>query len=149
MPRSRRGVAGSRRRRHGPSRIRVLVVDDYRAYASALVLVLETDDVIEVVGIGHDGREAISLATKVDPDVILLDLDMPHVDGIEAAREISSSSGAEILMLSAVDSTRAKRIAHRAGASEFLHKAIDPFALIGYVHEAAHRHRHRVDAQHA
>ena len=143
MPRSRRGAAGANRRRRGPSVIRVLVADDDRAYAGALALLLEMDEEIEVVGRAHDGRHAIALASELDPDVILMDVDMPHVDGFEATREIAATSPVEIIMLSSEDSPHATRLARRLGASEFLHKAIDPFALIAYVHQAAARRQRR------
>src|SRR2546430_17255420 len=68
--------------------IRVLIADDHRLFAEALEAILSTDDRIAVAGTARDGREAVELAGEHKPDVILMDISMPVMDGIEAGEEL-------------------------------------------------------------
>ena len=81
--------------------IRVLIADDHRLFAETLGLTLEADPRLEVVGYARDGREAVKLAISLEPDVVLMDLDMPLVDGIEAASAICRSLPARVAILTA------------------------------------------------
>jgi DNA-binding NarL/FixJ family response regulator len=79
------------RRRHLTAvgrRQRVLLVDDHALFAEALMLTLSIDERIEVVGCASDGAEAVALAEELQPDVVLMDVHMPMMDGIEATRRI-------------------------------------------------------------
>jgi DNA-binding NarL/FixJ family response regulator len=142
--RSRRGAAASLRRRHGPGPIRVLLVDDDPAFAAALTLLLDLADDIEVVGRGGNGRAAIEMTAMLDPDVVVMDVNMPVVDGLEATRWISRSSNAAIILLTAETSPRTERLARSFGASAFLSKRSDPFDLIDWVRDV---HVERAHAQ--
>jgi DNA-binding NarL/FixJ family response regulator len=111
--------------------IRVLIVDDQALVRSGFRLILETRADIEVIGEAGDGREAIGLAQELAPDVILMDIRMPLVDGIEATRRIvASGSATRILVLTTFDLDEYVYAAIRAGASGFLLKEVRPGDLI-------------------
>src|SRR5512132_3457608 len=85
--------------------IRVLVVDDHALFAEALMLTLGIDDRIEVVGSASSGVEAVSLAEALRPDVVLMDVHMPSMDGIEATRRVRNvSPGSRVVMVTAARS---------------------------------------------
>jgi DNA-binding NarL/FixJ family response regulator len=105
------------------TRIRVLIADDHRLFAEALRAILDADDRIDVVGQAGDGREAVQLAAELGPDVVLMDISMPVMDGIEAAREIRSTHGdAIILMLTGSNSRADVDRARQAGAAGYVTK---------------------------
>ena len=96
--------------------IRVLIADDHRLFAEALEAILDGDDRIKVVGHAGDGREAVRLASELKPDVVLMDISMPVLDGIEAARQIHAIDGnACILMLTGSNSRSDVDRARKAG----------------------------------
>lgn len=85
-----------------PSRISVLLVDDHTIVRESLRLVLEVEKDIEVVAQAADGREAVALVKKLRPDVVVMDIAMPHLNGFEAARQmVAFSPAVKILILSA------------------------------------------------
>jgi DNA-binding NarL/FixJ family response regulator len=103
--------------------IRVLIADDHRLFAEALEAILAGDDRIKVVGHAVDGREAVRLAQDLKPDVVLMDISMPVLDGIEAARQISKSDdGSCILMLTGSNSRSDVDRARKAGAAGYVTK---------------------------
>jgi len=103
--------------------IRVLIADDHRLFAQALEAILATDDRIEVVAHAGDGREAARLALDLDPDVILMDISMPVMDGFQAAREIRKRDAeVSILMLTGSNSRDDVDRARKAGASGYVTK---------------------------
>lgn len=103
--------------------IRVLIADDHRLFAEALEAILAGDDRIKVVGHAGDGREAVRLAGDLKPDVVLMDISMPVLDGIEAARQISKADGgACILMLTGSNSRSDVDRARKAGAAGYVTK---------------------------
>ena len=103
--------------------IRVLIADDHRLFAEALEAILAGDDRIKVVGHAGDGREAVRLAGDLKPDVVLMDISMPVLDGIEAARQISKADGgACILMLTGSNSRADVDRARKAGAAGYVTK---------------------------
>lgn len=70
------------------NKVRVLIVDDHALFREGIRLILQTEGKIEVVGEASDGQEAVDAAQKLDPDVVLMDVTMPEMDGLEATRQI-------------------------------------------------------------
>jgi DNA-binding NarL/FixJ family response regulator len=107
-----------------PRPTRVLVADDETLFAEALALMLARDERIEVVGSARDGQEAIALADKLRPDLVLMDIAMPVIDGIEATRRIRAENpDVQILILTGVIEDKEKMTkAREAGASAFITK---------------------------
>lgn len=111
--------------------IRVLIADDQALVRNGFRLILETRPDIDVVGEAEDGRQAVGLAGECAPDVILMDVRMPVVDGIEATRQIvAAGSAARVLVLTTFDLDEYVYAAIRAGASGFLLKDVRPRDLI-------------------
>jgi DNA-binding NarL/FixJ family response regulator len=103
--------------------IRVLIADDHRLFAQALEAILATDERIEVVGHAENGAEAVELAKSLGPDVTLMDIVMPKMDGFEATRRIRSDRpGACILMLTGSNSRTDVDRARKAGAAGYVTK---------------------------
>ena len=120
--------------------IRVLIADDHRLFAEALEAILAGDDRIKVVGHAGDGREAVRLASELKPDVVLMDISMPVLDGIEAARQISKADGSAcILMLTGSNSRSDVDRARKAGAAGYVTKDRIAAELIDAIIEIAGR----------
>jgi DNA-binding NarL/FixJ family response regulator len=103
-------------------RVRVLVVDDHQMLREALVGMLEVGG-FEVVGAVADGADATSLAVELAPDVVLLDLSMPVLNGLDATRLIKDARPAtQVVVLSAFESPELERQAREAGAFAYLDK---------------------------
>jgi DNA-binding NarL/FixJ family response regulator len=103
--------------------VRLLIADDQRLFAESLMSVLNEDERVEVVGIAENGEEAVELATELRPDVVLMDLKMPVLDGLEATRRIRAAGlDTQILILTGTDTTIDSEDAARAGASGYLRK---------------------------
>jgi DNA-binding NarL/FixJ family response regulator len=104
--------------------IRVLLADDQALIRAGFRLILGAEPDIEVVGEAADGREAVALARRLEPDVVLMDIRMPEVDGIEATRQIARPGGGlpAVLVLTTFDLDAYVYEALRAGASGFLLK---------------------------
>lgn len=103
--------------------IRIMIVDDHAVVREGLKMILETTEGMHVVAMATDGREALSIAEKHQPDVILLDISMPGLNGIEAARQLHERLPAiKILFLSMHHSTEHIYRALQAGAQGYLLK---------------------------
>ena len=116
--------------------IRVAVVDDQALVRSGFTVLLRSDPDLEVVGEAADGAEAVALALRERPDVILMDIRMPDVDGIEATRRITAddrTAGCRVLILTTFDLDEYVFEALRAGASGFLLKDTLPEELLAAV----------------
>src|SRR5579864_1589629 len=104
-----------------PKTIRVLIADDHRLFAQALDAILSGDERIQVAGQARDGHEAVELAAELEPDVILMDIAMPGMDGFQATRVIKQAHpGATILMLTGSDSRSDVDRARKAGAAGYV-----------------------------
>ena len=115
--------------------VRVLVVDDQALVRSGFRLVLEASGGIDVVGEAADGQQALALAAELRPDVVLMDLRMPVMDGLVATRRLlTGSGGPRVLVLTTFDLDEHVYDAMKAGASGFLLKDVRPEQLIGAVH---------------
>ncbi|MBL7499045.1 response regulator transcription factor [Frankia sp. CNm7] len=118
--------------------IRVLLVDDQPLLRMGFRLVLQAQDDVVVVGEAGDGEEAIDLAVRTGPDVVLMDIRMPGIDGIEATRRIVSSRPASrVLILTTFDLDEYTYAALRAGASGFLLKDVPPADLLSAIRAVA------------
>jgi DNA-binding NarL/FixJ family response regulator len=105
--------------------VRVLLADDQELIRTGLEMVIDATDDLEVVGHASDGREAVELAGRLRPDVVVMDIRMPGVDGIQATRRIAatrSDGKPRVLMLTTFDLDEYVFEAFRAGASGFLLK---------------------------
>ena len=110
--------------------IRVLLADDQELVRAGFAMIIDSREDLQVVGEAGDGVAAVALAAQVRPDVILMDVRMPRMDGIEAARLLAGSGHpARIIMLTTFDLDEPVFAALRAGASGFLLKDIRPAEL--------------------
>jgi len=103
--------------------VRLLLADDHRLFAESLMAVLSEDERVEVVGIAGNGQEAVELAAELEPDVILMDVRMPVMDGLEATRKIREARRpVQILLLTGTETPVGAEDAAAAGANAFLRK---------------------------
>jgi len=121
--------------------IRVLLADDQPLVLAGLRTILETEPDIQIVGEAKDGRTAVTLARELRPDLILMDIRMPHVDGITATRELTTDSPQgeplRVVVLTTFDLDEYVYEALRAGASGFLLKDLPDHELVAGVRAAA------------
>jgi DNA-binding NarL/FixJ family response regulator len=110
--------------------VRVLLADDHQLMREGTAALLAGDERIEVVGLARDGREALALAERRRPDVVLLDLNMPVMDGLEACARLREGGGPEVLMLTVSDEEPDLYAALRVGAAGYLTKDVPPAELI-------------------
>ncbi|MBB2891075.1 DNA-binding NarL/FixJ family response regulator [Flexivirga oryzae] len=120
--------------------IRVAMIDDQALFRSGLALVIGSQPDLTVVGQAGDGDEAVDLVARVSPDVLLMDVRMPHLDGVAATRAICAKYGDEapkVLVLTTFDLDAAVADAIEAGASGFLLKDAQPEFLLGAIRAVA------------
>lgn len=121
-------------------RLRVLLVDDQRLVRSGFSLILSVEPDLEVVGQAADGAAAVELARRLRPDVILMDVQMPVMDGIEATAAVVAEGLGRVLVLTTFDRDDYLFDALRAGASGFVLKNADPDHLVEAVRAVGHGH---------
>jgi DNA-binding NarL/FixJ family response regulator len=118
--------------------IRVLLCDDQALVRSGFRMILDAREDIEVVGEAEDGSQGVELAQQLDPDVILMDVRMPNLDGVEATRLLAAGgSRARIVILTTFDLDEYVYEAIRAGASGFLLKDVQPAQLVDAIRVVA------------
>ena len=111
--------------------VRVLIADDQTLFRVGLARLLEEDPRVEIVGQAGDGAEAVKLAGTVMPDVILMDLKMPNIDGIEATRQIlAKHPGVKVLLLTTFEADNHVIQALKAGASGYILKDSRPDSIV-------------------
>jgi DNA-binding NarL/FixJ family response regulator len=122
------------------SKLRVLVADDHALVRHGFRSILASEDDIEVVEEARDGRAAVAIATREKPDVVLMDIRMPVLDGIEATRLITADprlANTKVIVLTTFDLDEYVFGAIRAGASGFLLKGVEPTELVNAVRTVA------------
>lgn len=120
--------------------LRVLVVDDQPLMRSGFSMMLSVEDDLEVVGVAADGATAVQACVELRPDVVLMDVQMPGMDGIEATARIVADDLAKVLILTTFDRDDYLFDALRAGAGGFLLKNSDPDDLVAAVRAVGHGH---------
>jgi DNA-binding NarL/FixJ family response regulator len=118
----------------------VLIVDDHRLVRSGFSLILSVEEDLEVVGEANDGAEAVRLSRELRPDVVLMDVQMPVMDGIEATRRIVADDLARVVILTTFDQDDYVFAGLGAGASGFLLKNSDADHLVEAVRAVAGGH---------
>jgi DNA-binding NarL/FixJ family response regulator len=112
--------------------VRVLIADDQALVRAGFRMILDAEDDLDVIGEASDGAEAVELARRLKPDVVLMDIRMPQLDGIEATRRViglGTDPPVRVLMLTTFDLNEYVYEALRAGASGFLLKDVPPEQL--------------------
>jgi DNA-binding NarL/FixJ family response regulator len=118
--------------------LRVVAVDDHPVYLRGLVACLEDAAGVEIAGLATSGAEAVELVTGADPDVVLLDLNLPDMSGVEVVRRLRSAGlRSPVLMLTMYDDDRALRAALEAGAGGYLVKGSDQEAIVAALRTVA------------
>lgn len=120
--------------------VRVLLADDHALVRAGYRTILGGESDIDVVGEAPDGQVAVDLAIRDVPDVVLMDIRMPHLDGIEATRRITASprlASTRVIVLTTFDIDEYVFAALRAGASAFLLKGVEPVELVHAVRTVA------------
>ncbi len=119
----------------GQARIKVLIADDQALFRSGLARLLAEDSTVEIVGQATDGNDAVKQAGTLKPDVILMDLKMPNLDGVEATRRIvATHPGIKILILTTFEADSYVIQALQAGASGYVLKDTRPEGVISSIH---------------
>jgi DNA-binding NarL/FixJ family response regulator len=109
----------------------VLVVDDDAAFAELLTLLLSADRRVQVAGTAADGAEAVDLAVELEPDVVLMDLHLPVIDGVEATRRIRRHlPDTRVVVVTSSNDPEDRQRARQAGADAFLPKSVGEQALV-------------------
>ena len=117
-------------------KIKILLIDDHPVVRKGIRAIIETDEAFEIIGEGNNGKEAVQKYEQLFPDVVLMDLVMPEMDGIEAIRQIRTKNpNARILVLTSFSTDDKVFTAIQAGASGYLLKDSDPDDLLRSINQ--------------
>ncbi|GDY30867.1 DNA-binding response regulator [Gandjariella thermophila] len=133
----RRGGAGRREASTLSAVIRVLLVDDQELMRMGFRMVLDAQEDVEVVGEAGDGQAAVELADRLRPDIVLMDVRMPVLDGVAATQRITEAGTAKVLVMTTFDLDEYALAALRNGASGFLLKDTPPADLVSAIRAVA------------
>lgn len=118
----------------------MLIVDDHRLFADSLKMLLDRDDSVEVVGVAHDGAEAVDFAVMYDAEVVLMDLSLPTFDGYEATRRLHAiKRAAKVIAVSGHAEIDVSADVRAAGMVGFLSKDHIGMTVVQRIHDAAGR----------
>jgi DNA-binding NarL/FixJ family response regulator len=120
--------------------VRILIADDQALVRAGFKMILDAEDDLDVIGEASDGAEAVAMTNALEPEVVLMDIRMPELDGIEATRRIIAAAGerpVRVLMLTTFDLNEYVYEALRAGASGFLLKDVPPEQLVAGIRVVA------------
>jgi DNA-binding NarL/FixJ family response regulator len=118
-------------------RLRLLIAEDHPLMVEAIRVALSISDEFEIVGVAEYGSDVLELARRLDPEVVLLDLGLPGVDGLEILHALRRSElEAKLIVLSACEESEVVDVALRAGACAFISKRIDPHDLLAALRQA-------------
>jgi DNA-binding NarL/FixJ family response regulator len=116
--------------------VRVLIADDHRLFAEALRAILGSDGRIDVVGLAASGDEAVRKAKELEPDVVLMDISMPGLDGVQATRTIrATQKNVQVVIVTGSDARQDVDAARTAGAAGYVTKDRIAAELIGAILE--------------
>jgi DNA-binding NarL/FixJ family response regulator len=113
--------------------VRIVIADDDRLFAEMVRMQLSSREEVEIVGIAATGKEAVELAEELEPDIVLMDVSMPVLDGIEAARVITAGSDPPAVVLVTGEDGELDARAYKAGAAAYLRKSAGLGALMDVI----------------
>ncbi|MEJ2148074.1 MAG: response regulator transcription factor [Chloroflexota bacterium] len=117
-------------------KIKIVIIDDHRIFRQGIQLNLEFENDISVIGHGSNGEEALERVRKLEPDVVLMDINLPIMNGIHVTRQLKSEGfPTRVIMLTAYDDAEQMMHAMRAGASAYCPKEIEPDKLIEIIRQ--------------
>jgi DNA-binding NarL/FixJ family response regulator len=120
-------------------KIGILVIDDHRIFREGLRNILYFHDDLEILGEGANGKQALELVNKLQPDIVLMDINIPLINGIQVTRQLlAERARPRVIMLTAYDDEEQQLHAMRAGAAAYCPKDIEPDKLIETIREVIH-----------
>jgi DNA-binding NarL/FixJ family response regulator len=120
----------------GPNRITVLIVDDHPLFREGLSKVFSLEDDLDVVGEEADGEKALRLAREIQPDVVVIDINLPSMNGLQVSRQLKADrTGIAVVLLTAYHDQEQVLHAMRAGASAYYSKDVEPSRLVAVIRQ--------------
>ena len=120
--------------------ITIVIVDDQPAIRAGLRMRLSLETDLQIIGAAQDGRNALDVVSRLRPDIVLTDLEMPVMDGLAATRELHSlTPDCRVIMLTIHDDETNRKRAHEAGAAGFVSKHADDIVLLNTIRAVANR----------